>query len=50
LERFLRDTAGGGLDTWIKIFGLDALPDLLKQRKSRLQPKHQMLLQQYGKL
>ena len=50
LERFLRDTAGGGLDTWIKIFGIDSLPELLKKRTSRMQPKHRMLLQQYGKL
>ena len=50
LERFLRDTAGGGLDTWIKIFGIDSLPELLKKRTARLQPKHRMLLQQYGKL
>lgn len=50
LERFLRDTAGGGLQTWIQIFGLDALPDLLKQRRSKLQPKYNLLLQQYGRL
>lgn len=47
LERFLRDTAGGGLDTWIKIFGLDSLPELLKGRKSKINPKHKLLLDQY---
>ena len=48
LEGFLRDTAGGALDTWIKIFGLDSLPDLLKDRSSRLNPKHKRLLDLYG--
>lgn len=50
LERFLRDTAGGGLDTWIKIFGLDSLPKLLKDRKSKINPKHKLLLDQYQHL
>ena len=47
LEAFLRDTAGGALDTWIKIFGLDLLPELLRQRKSKLNPKHKRLLDIY---
>ena len=48
LESFLVNTAGGGLDTWIKIFGLDDLPKLLERRKGKkLNPKHQMLLEQY---
>ena len=47
LEAFLRDTAGGALDTWIKIFGLDSLPELLRQRKSKLNPKHKRLLDIY---
>ena len=50
LEAFLRDTAGGALDTWIKIFGLDSLPDLLRQRKSKLNPKHKRLLDIYQQL
>ncbi len=50
LERFLRDTAGGGLYTWIKIFGLESLPELLKTRKGKLNPKHKMLLAQYVKM
>lgn len=48
LEHFLRDTAGGALKTWIQIFGMDSLPELLKQRKSRLNPKHKQLLDLYG--
>ncbi len=47
LESFLRDTAGGALQTWIEIFGLDSLPEILKQRKSKLNPKHQRLLDIY---
>ena len=47
LEAFIRDTAGGGLKTWIEIFGLDSLPDLLKKRKGRLNPKHKRLLDIY---
>ena len=50
LEAFLRDTAGGALDTWIKIFGLDSLPELLRQRKSKLNPKHKRLLDIYQQL
>ena len=48
LERFLRDTAGGGLKTWIDIFGLESLPELLRKRKSRINPKHQLLLDQHN--
>lgn len=47
LEAFIRDTAGGALKTWIKIFGLDSLPDLLKERRSRMNPKHKRLLDLY---
>ena len=47
MEAFLRDTAGGALDTWIKIFGLDSLPDLLKNRTAKLNPKHKRLLDLY---
>ena len=47
LEAFIRDTAGGGLSTWIEIFGLDSLPELLKRRKSKLNPKHKRLLDLY---
>lgn len=50
LEAFLRDTAGGALATWVKIFGLDSLPDLLKNRKGRLNPRHKIILEQYEKL
>lgn len=49
LEAFLRDTAGGALRTWIEIFGLDSLPDVLKNRKGKLNPKHQRLLDLHGK-
>lgn len=50
LESFLRDTAGGGLYTWIEIFGLDSLPELLKQRSGKkLNPKHKQLLDLYKK-
>lgn len=49
LEAFIRDTAGGALQTWIQIFGLDSLPDVLKARKSKLNPKHQKLLDLYNK-
>lgn len=47
LEAFIRDTAGGGLLTWIHIFGLDSLPELLKTRKGKLNPRHKMILEQY---
>ena len=47
LQRFIRDTAGGGLQTWIEIFGLDSLPELLRNRKSKLNPKHKRLLDLY---
>lgn len=47
LENFLANTAGGGLKTWIKIFGLDSLPELLKKHKGRVNPKHKLLLDQY---
>lgn len=50
LEAWLRDTAGGGLSTWIQIFGLDSLPDMLKTRKGKLNPKHKMLLAQYASM
>lgn len=49
LEAFLRDTAGGALITWIKIFGLDSLPDMLKKRKAKMNPKHQRLIEIYTK-
>lgn len=50
MESFIRDTAGGALDTWIKIFGLESLPALLKQRLGkRRNPKHQLLLDLYMK-
>lgn len=48
LEAFLRDTAGGALQTWIQIFGLDSLPALLKDRKGKLNPKHKKLLDLYS--
>ena len=47
LEAFIRDTAGGGLKTWIQIFGLESLPKLLKDHKGRLNPRHKMILDQY---
>lgn len=47
LQRFIRDTAGGGLQTWIEIFGLDSLPELLRNRKSKLNPNHKRLLDLY---
>ena len=49
LEAFIRDTAGGALSTWIQIFGLDSLPELMKKRTSRLNPKHKRLLDLYRK-
>lgn len=47
LESFLLNTAGGGLATWIEIFGLESLPELLKRRRSKLNPKHKRLLDIY---
>ena len=47
LEAFLRDTAGGALKTWIEIFGLDSLPEMLKKRKAKMNPKHQRLIEIY---
>ena len=50
LQSFIRDTAGGGLQTWIDIFGLDSLPQLLKTRKGKLNPKYKMLLSQHKRM
>lgn len=47
LESFIRDTAGGGLKTWIQIFGLEKLPELLKGHRGRINPRHKALLDQY---
>lgn len=45
LENFLCNTAGGGLNTWIEIFGLGSLPELLRKRAGKkLAPKYKMLL------
>lgn len=49
MEAFLRDTAGGALSTWIEIFGLDSIPELLKKRTARRNPKHQLLLDLHRK-
>lgn len=49
LQRYLVDQAGGAFITWAKIAGLDALEDLLKKRNKRLNPKHLLLISQYGK-
>lgn len=47
MEAFIRDTAGGALQTWIQIFGLDSLPEVLKKRKSKMNPRHKLVLDQY---
>lgn len=47
LESWLCNTAGGGLKTWLEIFGIDALPEMLKKHKGRINPKHKLLLDQY---
>lgn len=47
LESWLINTAGGGLKTWIEIYGLDALPEMLKRHKGKLNPKHKHLLDQF---
>ena len=46
LEDFLFRTAGGGLFTWIEIFGLEALPQELKKRPRKLNKKYIMLIEQ----
>ena len=49
LERFLRDTAGGAIRTWIDIFGVDALVEVSNQHRGKLNPKHKRLLDLYSK-
>lgn len=49
LQRYLVDQAGGAFITWAKICGLDSLENLLKNRNKRLNPKHILLINQFGK-
>ena len=46
LESYLRDQCGGAIYTWSQIYGLDGLEQLIKTRRSPLNPKHRMLLAQ----
>lgn len=47
LESYLKDQAGGAIFTWLQINGLDSLECLIKSRNKRLNPKHQLLLDQF---
>lgn len=47
LEGYLRDQCGGAIQTWSQIYGIDSLEQLIKQRTAPLNPKHQMLIEQY---
>lgn len=49
LQSYLRDQCGGAIYTWMQLEGLDSLEELVKERRSRLNPKHKALLDQYGK-
>lgn len=49
LQSYLRDQAGGAIYTWMQLQGLDSLEDLVKDRRSRLNPKHKALLDQFFK-
>lgn len=50
LESYLRDQCGGAIFTWAQIYGLDSLENLIKVRRSPLNPKHRMLLEQHKRL
>lgn len=47
LEGYLRDQCGGAIFTWLQIEGIDKLETLIRARRSPLNPKHRMLLEQY---
>lgn len=50
LEGYLRDQCGGAISTWIDIYGLDSLDILVKERRTKRNPKHEMLIQQHERL
>ena len=50
LEGYLRDQCGGAIYTWMQINGLDSLESLIKERRSRLNPKHKLLLREFERL
>ena len=50
LRSTILEQYSGAIYTWIQIHGIDDLVDLIKERRSPLNPKHKMLLQQYQKL
>lgn len=49
LESFLREQAGGAIQTWIQIAGLDSLEELTRDRRNKLNPKHKSLIDQFQK-
>ena len=49
LLSYLRDQCGGAIYTWLQLEGLDSLEELVKERRSKLNPKHKALLDQAGK-
>lgn len=49
LQHYLKDQAGGAIYTWKQLYGLDSLDTLIKERSSKLNPKHKLLLSQAGK-
>lgn len=48
LESYLRTQCSGALFTWSQLFGIDSLEVLIKERRSKLNPKHKFLLDMYN--
>ncbi len=50
LETYLRDQAGGAIQAWLQIAGLDSLVEITRERRNNLNPKHKALIDQYERL
>lgn len=50
LKSYLFDQAGGAIYTWVQLYGIEGIEELLKERKSPLNPNHKNILRQAGKL
>lgn len=50
LQSYLRDQAGGAIYTWLQLYGVEGIEELIKERKSPLNPRHKKILQDAGKL
>lgn len=50
LQAYLRDQCGGAIFTWLQLEGLDSLEQMVRDRRSPLNPKHKALLDQAERL